>query len=69
MLSTNQINQLFLQNILMKQRHFLDVDTNSQQLKVDPKLLGGHGQKWMWSMWTWDSEFDTVSQEWTDEIN
>ena len=37
MLLMNQIagfsNQLFLQNIFMKQPHFLHVDTNSQELK------------------------------------
>ena len=37
MLSLNQIagfsNQLFLQNIFMKQPHFFHVDTNSQELK------------------------------------
>ena len=41
MLSANQIagvlNQLFLQNKLMKQPH---VDTNSQKLKVDGKSFG-----------------------------
>ena len=41
MFSANQIagflNQPFLQNKSMKQHHFLDVDTNSQKLKVDKK--------------------------------
>ena len=48
MLSASQIagflNQLFLQNKLMKQSHFLNVDTNSQKLKVDRKFCG-----WAWS--------------------
>ena len=39
MLSANQIagfsNQLFLQNKLMKDPHFLHVDTNLQKIKVD----------------------------------
>ena len=38
MLSANQtawfLNQLFLQNKSMKQRHFLDIDTNSEKLKL-----------------------------------
>ena len=48
MLSTNQIagflNQLFLQNKLMKQPHFLHVYTNSQNLKFDQIFFG-----WAWS--------------------
>ena len=48
MLSAKQIagflNQLFLQNKLMKQRHFLYVDTNSQKWKKDQKCFG-----WTWS--------------------
>ena len=43
MLSASQIagflNQLFLQNKLMKQSHFLHLDTNSQKLKVDQKVF------------------------------
>ena len=42
MLSADQIatflNQPFLENKLMKQPHFLHVDTNSQKLKVDQKF-------------------------------
>ena len=48
MLSANEIagflNQLFLQNKLMKQPLFLYVDTNSQKLKTDWKFFG-----WAWS--------------------
>ena len=48
MLSANQIvgflNQVFLQNKLMKQPHFWHVDTNSQKLKVDRKYFC-----WGWS--------------------
>ena len=58
MLSTNQIagflNQLFLQNKSMKQPHFVHVDTNSQKLKVDQNFLVGHGQKWVWLIWSLD---------------
>ena len=42
MLSANQIaefsNQLFLQDKLMKDPHFLHVDTNLQKIKVDQKF-------------------------------
>ena len=38
------LSELFLWNKLMKQSHFLHVDTNSQKLKVDWKFLG-----WTWS--------------------
>ena len=47
MLSANQIagflNQVFLQNKLMKQPHFCHVDANSQQLKVE----------WKFFIWAW----------------
>ena len=43
MLSANQVagfpNQLFLENKLMKQPHFLPVGTSSQKLKVDKIFL------------------------------
>ena len=43
MLSASQIarflNQLFLQNKLMKQPHFLHVDTAPKNLNVDPKIF------------------------------
>ena len=55
MLSATQIerflNQQFLQNKLMKQAHFLHVDTNLQNLKVIENLWGEHNQKWMRSVW------------------
>ena len=38
------LNQPFLQSKLMKQPHFLHVDTNSQKLKVDQRFFG-----WAWS--------------------
>ena len=25
-------------------------------------LLGGHGQKWMWLVWSWDSKIDFISK-------
>ena len=37
------LNQLFLQNKLMKKPHFLHVDTNSQKLIVGLEFFG----------WTW----------------
>ena len=46
--SANQIprflNPLFLQNKSMKQPHFLHVDTNLQELKVNQIFFG-----WAWS--------------------
>ena len=76
MLSANQIsaflNQPFLQNKLMKQPHFLHVDTNSQKLSFDWKFFG-----WAWSKMSavnlvdglfWGMEL-TVSEEWADGIN
>ena len=48
MLSANQIsgflNELFLQNGLMNQHHFLHVLTNSQKTKVERTFFG-----WAWS--------------------
>ena len=48
MVSSNQIlgflNQPFLQNKLIKQRHSLHVETDPQKLKADQKLFG-----WAWS--------------------
>ena len=49
MVSVNQIpgflNQPFLQNILMKQPHFLRVYTNSEKVKADRKLFVERDQK------------------------
>ena len=39
---------------------FLYVDADLKQLKADQKLLGGHGQKWVWPVWSWDSKIDKV---------
>ena len=44
----------------MKQSHFLHVDTNSLKLKVDQNFLDGHGQKWMWPVWSQDSKIDCI---------
>ena len=48
MLSASQIagflNQLFIQNKLLKQPYFMHVDTNSEKLKVDRKFFD-----WAWS--------------------
>ena len=46
----------------MKQPDFLHVDTNSHKLKVDQKNLGGHGEKWVWPVWLWDSKIDCISK-------
>ena len=64
--SANQIagfpNQLFLQNKSMKQPRFLHVDTKSQKLKVYQKFLVGHGQNWVWPIWSWNSKIDGISR-------
>ena len=56
--SANQIagflNQEFLQNKLMKQPHFLHIDTSSQKLKVD--------LKWVQPTWSLDSKIDCFSR-------
>ena len=39
------LNQPLLQNRMMKQPHFLHVDTKSQKLKVDRKFIGWAGSK------------------------
>ena len=41
---------------------FLHVDTDSQKLKADQIFLGGHGQKWVLSVWSRDSIIDCISQ-------
>ena len=64
--SANQIpgfvSQPFLQKNLMKQCNSLDVDTNSQKLKVDQKVFGCDGQKCVWPIWSLDSKIDFISR-------
>ena len=52
MVSANQIpgfvSQPFLQKNLMKRCNSVDIDTNSQKLKVDQKVFGCDGQKCVW---------------------
>ena len=45
----------------MKQPHFQHVDTNSQKLKIEDFLIG-HGQKWVWPIWSLDSKIDVISR-------
>ena len=40
---------------------FLHVDTDSQKLNADQKLLVGHGRKWLLSVWSQDSKIDCIS--------
>ena len=73
MLSANQIagflNILFLQITLMKQPHFLHVDTNSQDLKVDWKFFWTDMmRKWCSQSGLWTLKL-TLSQEWTNRFN
>ena len=44
----------------MKQPQFLHVDTNSQKSKVDRKYMVGHGQNWIWPIWSWESKTDYI---------
>ena len=64
MFSANQtaqvFNQSYLQKKSMKWPDFLHVNTNSLKLKVDQKILGGHGQKWVWLVWSQDSKIDCI---------
>ena len=53
--------QLHLETKLMKKPYFLRVDTNSWKLKLLEKLLGGHGQKWLWPLWSSDSKVSCIS--------
>ena len=53
-------NQPYLESKSMKQPNSL-VDTNSSKLEVDQNFFGrGHGQKWMWPVWPWDSKTDFI---------
>ena len=66
MFLANQIagffDQPYLQNKLMKQPDFSQVDTNSHKLKVDQNIFGWCCLKWAWSVWSWDSEIDCISR-------
>ena len=55
-------NQLFCQNKSMKQPHSLHADTNSQKLKNEQRFFTGHGQKWVWPIWSWNSKIDCISR-------
>ena len=39
----------------------MHVDTDSQKLLIR-NLLDGHGQKWMWLVWSWDSKIDFIAE-------
>ena len=66
MFSGNQIagffNQSYIQNKWLKWPDFLHVDANSHELTVDQNILGGHGQKWVWPIWSRDSTIDCISR-------
>ena len=50
----------------------MHVDIDSQKLKADQNILGGHSQKWVWRVWSWDSKVDYLKNEqmkWTDFLN
>ena len=44
------LNQLYLSNKVMKKPDILHVDTNSWKLKVDWKILGLAGWKFVWTL-------------------
>ena len=52
----------------MKQLDFLHVETNSPKLKVNQKKLCGHGQKWVWPVWSYNSKNDYLKKEQMDEL-
>ena len=66
MFSASQIagfyTQPYLQNKWLKLPDFVHVDTNSHKLAVDWNILCGHGQKWVWPAWSWDSKIDCISR-------
>ena len=39
-------------------------------LKLIKKILGGHGWKWAWSVWSRDSEMECISRmnQWNEQI-
>ena len=42
----------------------VQIHKNEKLIKI---FSGGHGKKWVWPVWSWDSKID--SQKWTDGIN
>ena len=40
----------------------MHVDTNSHKLKIDKNFSGGHGQKWVWPVRSWDSKINCISK-------
>ena len=73
MLSVNQIarflNQLFLQNKLMKQSHFICMLIQTQKLKVDRKIFGCTCSKMGVANLVSELLKLTVSEELADGIN
>ena len=45
---------------MMKKPDFLHVDADSWKLKVVLNILGGHGQKWVWPLWSQDSKIGCI---------
>ena len=52
-ISVEQINEI---------ASFVHVDRNLQKLKFVENFLIGHGQKWMWAIWSLDSKFGCYSR-------
>ena len=57
---TGFLNQVFLQNKLMKQCNSLDVGTKLQKLKVDVKFFGWAWSKRVWPIWSLDFKIDYI---------
>ena len=47
---------------MMKKPDFLHANTNSSKVKVDWKMLGGYGHKWLCPLWSQDSKIGCISR-------
>ena len=45
----------------MKQMKQFFLEGESPPLKIDEKLVG-HGQKWVWTIWSLESKIDCISR-------
>ena len=56
------LQSTILQKKSVKLADILHVDTNSHKLKIDKNFSGGHGQKWVWPVRSWDSKINCISK-------
>ena len=47
----------------MKKSDFLHADTDYWKLKVSWKIVGGHGQRWVWPLWSEDTKIGCISKK------